>query len=87
MEKLELKYGCNPNQKPAQIYMRDGGKLPVVVLNGNCDDFNAPWPLAAFVVEFWTTKVVAPPEDGASNALVALSITTICDTLGLPAGG
>ncbi len=34
MEKLELKYGCNPNQKPAQIYMRDGGELPVTVLNG-----------------------------------------------------
>lgn len=29
-----LKYGCNPNQKPARIFMKDGGELPVRVLNG-----------------------------------------------------
>lgn len=34
MTELELKYGCNPNQKPARIYMKDGGDLPVTVLNG-----------------------------------------------------
>ena len=34
MNELELKYGCNPNQKPARIYMPDGGALPVTVLNG-----------------------------------------------------
>lgn len=34
MKELELKYGCNPNQKPARIYMEDGGELPVDVLNG-----------------------------------------------------
>ena len=34
MTELELKYGCNPNQKPARIFMRDGGDLPVTVLNG-----------------------------------------------------
>ena len=34
MNALELKYGCNPNQKPAQIYMKDGSDLPVAVLNG-----------------------------------------------------
>ncbi len=34
MNELELKYGCNPNQKPARIYMADGGELPVTVLNG-----------------------------------------------------
>ena len=34
MNELELKYGCNPNQKPARIFMRDGGDLPVTVLNG-----------------------------------------------------
>ena len=34
MNELELKYGCNPNQKPARIFMRDGGDLPVRVLNG-----------------------------------------------------
>ena len=34
MVEFELKYGCNPNQKPARIYMRDGSSLPVTVLNG-----------------------------------------------------
>ena len=34
MNSFELKYGCNPNQKPASIYMKDGGDLPVQVLNG-----------------------------------------------------
>jgi len=34
MEKLELKYGCNPNQKPACIFVNDGRALPVEVLNG-----------------------------------------------------
>ena len=31
---LELKYGCNPNQKPSRIFMEDGTELPVTVLNG-----------------------------------------------------
>ena len=34
MTEYELKYGCNPNQKPARIFMADGGALPVEVLNG-----------------------------------------------------
>ena len=34
MTELELKYGCNPNQKPSRIFMRDGGELPLKVLNG-----------------------------------------------------
>lgn len=34
MNELELKYGCNPNQKPSRIYMEDGSALPVTVLNG-----------------------------------------------------
>ena len=33
MKELELKYGCNPNQKPSKIYMKDG-ELPIEVLNG-----------------------------------------------------
>lgn len=50
MNELELKYGCNPNQKPARIYMADGSDLPVRVLNGRpgyinfLDAFNA-WQL------------------------------------------
>ncbi len=50
MNELELKYGCNPNQKPARIFMRDGSDLPVTVLNGKpgyinfMDAFNS-WQL------------------------------------------
>jgi len=50
MKELELKYGCNPNQKPARIFMRDGGELPIRVLNGKpgfinlLDAFNS-WQL------------------------------------------
>ncbi|MFW6677961.1 phosphoribosylaminoimidazolecarboxamide formyltransferase [Lacrimispora sp. AGF001] len=34
MNELELKYGCNPNQKPSKIYMADGSDLPITVLSG-----------------------------------------------------
>lgn len=34
MKELQLKYGCNPNQKPSRIFMDDGSELPVTVLNG-----------------------------------------------------
>ena len=34
MKNIELKYGCNPNQKPASVYMEDGSELPFEVLNG-----------------------------------------------------
>jgi len=34
MKEFELKYGCNPNQKPSRIFMEDGSGLPVTVLNG-----------------------------------------------------
>ena len=50
MNELELKYGCNPNQKPSRIFMNDGSELPVTVLNGRpgyinfLDAFNS-WQL------------------------------------------
>ena len=50
MKEFELKYGCNPNQKPAKIYMKDGGELPIEILNGKpgyinfLDAFNS-WQL------------------------------------------
>ncbi len=50
MNELKLKYGCNPNQDPARIYMKDGSDLPVEVLNGRpgyinfLDAFNS-WQL------------------------------------------
>ena len=33
MREFELKYGCNPNQKPSKVYMQDG-ELPIEILNG-----------------------------------------------------
>ena len=50
MKELELKYGCNPNQKPSRIFMGDGSELPIEVLNGRpgyinfMDAFNS-WQL------------------------------------------
>ncbi|MCL2072115.1 MAG: phosphoribosylaminoimidazolecarboxamide formyltransferase, partial [Oscillospiraceae bacterium] len=35
MNSLQLKYGCNPNQKPSRIFMENGSELPIRVLNGN----------------------------------------------------
>ena len=52
MNELELKYGCNPNQKPSRIYMEDGSELPIKVLNGRpgyinfLDAFNG-WQLVS----------------------------------------
>ena len=40
MKELELKYGCNPNQKPSRIFMRDGSDLPIAVLNGKPGSIN-----------------------------------------------
>ena len=34
MKSFELKYGCNPNQRPASIYMENGSDLPIEILNG-----------------------------------------------------
>ena len=50
MKEFELKYGCNPNQKPSKIYMEDGSELPIEILNGRpgyinfLDAFNS-WQL------------------------------------------
>ncbi len=50
MKEFELKYGCNPNQKPSKIYMKDGSELPITILCGRpgyinfLDAFNS-WQL------------------------------------------
>ncbi len=50
MKEFQLKYGCNPNQKPAQIFMSDGSELPIEILSGRpgyinfLDAFNS-WQL------------------------------------------
>ena len=52
MNELELKYGCNPNQKPSRIFMENGADLPIEVLNGKpgyinfLDAFNS-WQLVS----------------------------------------
>ena len=56
MKEFELKYGCNPNQKPAKIYMADGTELPIEILSGRpgyinfLDAFNS-WQLVKEIKE------------------------------------
>lgn len=56
MKEFELKYGCNPNQKPAKIFMADGSELPIKILNGKpgyinfLDAFNS-WQLVSELKE------------------------------------
>ena len=56
MKEFELKYGCNPNQKPAKIYMKNGSDLPIEILSGRpgyinfLDAFNS-WQLVKEVKE------------------------------------
>ena len=56
MKEFELKYGCNPNQKPAKIYMTDGAELPIEILSGRpgyinfLDAFNS-WQLVKEIKE------------------------------------
>ena len=63
MKELELKYGCNPNQKPAKIYMKNG-ELPITILNGRpgyinlLDAFNS-WQLVKELKEATGLKAAA----------------------------
>ncbi len=56
MKEFELKYGCNPNQKPSKIYMANGEELPIKILNGRpgyinfLDAFNS-WQLVSELKE------------------------------------
>ena len=56
MKEFELKYGCNPNQKPAKIFMKNGAELPIQILNGKpgyinfLDAFNS-WQLVKEIKE------------------------------------
>ena len=64
MKEFELKYGCNPNQKPAKIYMRGGEDLPIDILNGRpgyinfLDAFNS-WQLVKELKEALGLPAVA----------------------------
>jgi len=64
MNELELKYGCNPNQKPAKIMMEDGSDLPLTILNGkpgyiNFLDALNSWQLVKELKEATGKKCVA----------------------------
>ena len=80
MKELELKYGCNPNQKPSKIYMEDGSELPIKVLSGKpgyinfLDAFNG-WQLvrdlkkATGLPAATSFKHVSPAGDACKNLL------------------
>ncbi len=64
MKEFELKYGCNPNQKPSKIFMHDGSELPIEILNGRpgyinfLDAFNS-WQLVKELKEALGLPAVA----------------------------
>ena len=64
MKEFELKYGCNPNQKPSKIFMQDGTDLPIEILNGRpgyinfLDAFNS-WQLVKELKEALGLPAVA----------------------------
>ena len=64
MKEFELKYGCNPNQKPAKIFMKDGGELPIEILSGRpgyinfLDAFNS-WQLVKELKDALSLPAVA----------------------------
>ena len=80
MKEFELKYGCNPNQKPARILMADGGELPIEILSGRpgyinfLDAFNS-WQLvkelkeATGMVSATSFKHVSPTSAAVGRAL------------------
>ena len=84
MNELELKYGCNPNQKPAKIFMKDGGDQPIKILNGKpgfinlLDAFNS-WQLVKELKEA-TGMVAAASFKHVSPAGAAIAVP-LDDTL------
>ena len=82
MKEFELKYGCNPNQKPAKIYMAGGKELPIEILNGKpgyinfLDAFNS-WQLVKEIKEALglcaaaSFKHVSPTSAAVGNKLSA----------------
>ena len=63
MKEFELKYGCNPNQRPSRIYMSDGSELPIEILCGRpgyinfLDAFNS-WQLVQEPVSYTHLHIV-----------------------------
>ena len=88
MNEFELKYGCNPNQKPAKIYMADGSDLPITILNGrpgyiNFLDALNSWQLVKELKEatglcaVTSFKHVSPTSAAVGKTLPA-NLTTAC---------
>ena len=61
MKEFELKYGCNPNQKPARIYMRQSEDLPIEILGGRPGYIN-------FLDAFNSWQLVQGTQSGAAHA-------------------
>ncbi len=88
MKEFELKYGCNPNQKPAKIFMHDGSELPIEILNGRpgfinfLDAFNS-WQLVKELKEALGLPAVASfkhvsPAGAAIGLPLPLSLKRAC---------
>lgn len=88
MNELQLKYGCNPNQKPSRIYMADGTELPIEVLSGRpgyinfLDAFNS-WQLvkelkAATGLTAAASFKHVSPTSGAVGTLLSAELKKAC---------
>ncbi|MBQ9132026.1 MAG: phosphoribosylaminoimidazolecarboxamide formyltransferase, partial [Clostridia bacterium] len=88
MKEFELKYGCNPNQKPSKIYMRDGSELPITILCGRpgyinfLDAFNS-WQLvkelkAALGMPAATSFKHVSPTSAAVGTVLPEKLTKAC---------
>ena len=78
---LALKYGCNPNQKPSRIFMKDGSELPIKVLNGKpgyinfLDAFNS-WQLVKELKEEGY-RLIATGEMGIGNTTTSSAVAAV----------
>ena len=85
MNELELKYGCNPNQKPSRIYMEDGSDLPVTVLNGKpgyinfLDAFNG-WQLVKELKAATGLPVMNPQQGSSKEKFPMVSLHRVIQT-------
>ena len=74
MNEIQLKYGCNPNQKPSRIYMEDGSSLPVDVLNGKPGYIN-------FLDAFNGWQLVKELKEATGLPAAAVIVCTVFGTL------
>ncbi len=79
MKEFELKYGCNPNQKPSKIYMADGSELPIEILNGKPGYINF---LDAF--NSWQLVMELKQETGLPSAASFKHVSPTSAAVGIP---